>query len=166
MRREPPYWSVSMLACLVSSPFAERALSERLSFLIVYLSMQLETYLMTSSSMLTLSRPLSPFSSSSNFLASFLHRSLILPSIKLPSICSRRYEYKTHAKDRWYRRELVEIFTTEFRDRTKEYYVSLEISNKSGASSHLSHSCTLSDDRLCLVFFDLRAGLSILESVT
>lgn len=36
---------------------------------------------------------------------------------------SNRYEYKTHAKDRWFGRELVEIFTTEFRDRTKEYYV-------------------------------------------
>lgn len=141
-------------------------LSERLSFLIVYLSIQLKTYLITSSSMLTLSRPLSPFSSSSNFLASFRHRSLLLPSIILPSICSERYEYKTHAKDRWYGRELVEIFTTEFRDRTKEYYVSLEISKKSGASLHFFLACTLADDLYYLVLFGFRAGLSILESVT
>ncbi|PWN53924.1 pseudouridine synthase [Violaceomyces palustris] len=32
------------------------------------------------------------------------------------------YEFKTFAKQRWFGRELLEIFTTEFRDRTKEYY--------------------------------------------
>ena len=33
------------------------------------------------------------------------------------------YEYKTRAKTRWYGRQILEVFTTEFRDRTKEYYV-------------------------------------------
>ncbi|WFD28562.1 hypothetical protein MNAN1_003575 [Malassezia nana] len=33
------------------------------------------------------------------------------------------HEYKTRAKTRWYGRQIVEVFTTEFRDRTKEYYL-------------------------------------------
>ena len=33
------------------------------------------------------------------------------------------YEFQTYAKQRWFGRELLEIFTTEFRDRTKEYYI-------------------------------------------
>ncbi|SJX62563.1 related to DRAP deaminase RIB2 [Sporisorium reilianum f. sp. reilianum] len=33
------------------------------------------------------------------------------------------YEFQTYAKQRWFGRELIEIMTTEFRDRTKEYYV-------------------------------------------
>ncbi|EPQ31991.1 uncharacterized protein PFL1_00189 [Pseudozyma flocculosa PF-1] len=33
------------------------------------------------------------------------------------------YEFQTYAKLRWFGRELLEIFTTEFRDRTKEYYI-------------------------------------------
>jgi hypothetical protein len=33
------------------------------------------------------------------------------------------YEFQTYAKLRWFGRELIEIMTTEFRDRTKEYYV-------------------------------------------
>ncbi|KAL4400457.1 pseudouridine synthase [Malassezia pachydermatis] len=33
------------------------------------------------------------------------------------------YEYKTRAKTRWYGRQILEVFTTEFRDRTKEYYI-------------------------------------------
>ncbi|WFD04870.1 hypothetical protein MVES1_000194 [Malassezia vespertilionis] len=32
------------------------------------------------------------------------------------------YEYTTRAKTRWYGRQILEVFTTEFRDRTKEYY--------------------------------------------
>ena len=31
------------------------------------------------------------------------------------------YEYTTRAKVRWIGRQIVEVFTTEFRDRTKEY---------------------------------------------
>lgn len=33
------------------------------------------------------------------------------------------FEFKTFSKQRWFGRELIEIMTTEFRDRTKEYYV-------------------------------------------
>lgn len=33
------------------------------------------------------------------------------------------YEYTTRAKVRWIGRQIVEVFTTEFRDRTKEYYI-------------------------------------------
>ena len=33
------------------------------------------------------------------------------------------HEYKTRAKTRWYGRQILEVFTTEFRDRTKEYYI-------------------------------------------
>ncbi|TKY86204.1 hypothetical protein EX895_005029 [Sporisorium graminicola] len=33
------------------------------------------------------------------------------------------YEFQTYSKQRWFGRELIEIMTTEFRDRTKEYYV-------------------------------------------
>lgn len=33
------------------------------------------------------------------------------------------FEYTTRAKTRWYNRQILEVFTTEFRDRTKEYYV-------------------------------------------
>ncbi|PWY99063.1 pseudouridine synthase [Testicularia cyperi] len=33
------------------------------------------------------------------------------------------FEFQTYAKQRWFGRELIEIMTTEFRDRTKEYYV-------------------------------------------
>ncbi|KAJ9480282.1 tRNA pseudouridine(32) synthase, mitochondrial [Pseudozyma hubeiensis] len=33
------------------------------------------------------------------------------------------YEFQTYSKLRWFGRELIEIMTTEFRDRTKEYYV-------------------------------------------
>ena len=32
------------------------------------------------------------------------------------------HEYTTRAKTRWYGRQILEVFTTEFRDRTKEYY--------------------------------------------
>lgn len=33
------------------------------------------------------------------------------------------HEYKTRAKTRWYGRQILEVFTTEFRDRTREYYI-------------------------------------------
>ena len=33
------------------------------------------------------------------------------------------YEYTTRAKTRRHGRQILEVFTTEFRDRTKEYYV-------------------------------------------
>lgn len=34
------------------------------------------------------------------------------------------YTYNTYCKERWRNRELLEIFLSEFRDRTPEYYVS------------------------------------------
>lgn len=34
------------------------------------------------------------------------------------------YTYNTNCKERWRGRQLVEIFTSEFRDRKPEYYVS------------------------------------------
>ena len=33
------------------------------------------------------------------------------------------YTYNTYCKERWRGRELLDIFTDEFRDRPKEYYV-------------------------------------------
>ena len=33
------------------------------------------------------------------------------------------HEYHVKAKTRWYGRQILEVFTTEFRDRTKEYYM-------------------------------------------
>ena len=33
------------------------------------------------------------------------------------------YTYNTFCKERWRNRELLDIFVTEFRDRTPEYYV-------------------------------------------
>lgn len=33
------------------------------------------------------------------------------------------YTYNTYCKERWRGRELFDIFTSEFRDRTPEYYV-------------------------------------------
>lgn len=35
------------------------------------------------------------------------------------------YTYNTYCKERWRGRELLEIFTSEFRDRPPEYYVRL-----------------------------------------
>ena len=34
------------------------------------------------------------------------------------------YTYNTYCKERWTGREILDIFATEFRDRSKEYYVS------------------------------------------
>ena len=33
------------------------------------------------------------------------------------------YPYKTNAKARWFDREILEVVSTEFRDRSIEYYV-------------------------------------------
>jgi hypothetical protein len=35
-----------------------------------------------------------------------------------------RFAYRNSVKRRWEGRQLLEIFVTEFRDRTREYYVS------------------------------------------
>lgn len=35
------------------------------------------------------------------------------------------WEYRTYCKQRWRGREMVDIFTSEFRDRPEEYYVRL-----------------------------------------
>ena len=35
------------------------------------------------------------------------------------------YPYTTYAKQRWIGRELLEVISTEFRDRSVEYYVSI-----------------------------------------
>ena len=42
------------------------------------------------------------------------------------------YTYNTYCKERWRGRELIDIFTTEFRDRPHAYYVgaSLEVSQE------------------------------------
>ncbi|WFD32622.1 hypothetical protein MSPP1_003670 [Malassezia sp. CBS 17886] len=37
-------------------------------------------------------------------------------------VLTDRFEYTTRAKVRWVGRQILEVFTTEFRDRTKEYY--------------------------------------------
>ena len=34
------------------------------------------------------------------------------------------FTYNTHCKERWRGRQLLEIFTSEFRDRPQQYYVS------------------------------------------
>jgi tRNA pseudouridine synthase 9 len=39
------------------------------------------------------------------------------------------YTYNTFCKQRWRDRELLEIFTSEFRDRPPEYYVCFTIKN-------------------------------------
>ncbi|KDN45621.1 pseudouridine synthase [Tilletiaria anomala UBC 951] len=46
-----------------------------------------------------------------------------LPGLRLRTQEPYWHDYTTHAKQRWIGRELLEIFTTEFRDRTKEYYL-------------------------------------------
>lgn len=39
------------------------------------------------------------------------------------------YTYNTYCKERWRGRELLEIFTTEFRDRPQAYYVKASYSS-------------------------------------
>lgn len=34
------------------------------------------------------------------------------------------HPYRTYAKERWWNREILELVSTEFRDRSVEYYVS------------------------------------------
>lgn len=34
------------------------------------------------------------------------------------------FPYRTYAKERWWNREILELVSTEFRDRSAEYYVS------------------------------------------
>lgn len=45
------------------------------------------------------------------------------------------YPYRTNAKARWFDREILEVISTEFRDRSVEYYVSCLSNNAVG------HSC-------------------------
>jgi hypothetical protein len=37
------------------------------------------------------------------------------------------YPYRTFAKERWWNREILELVSTEFRDRSVEYYVSIVV---------------------------------------
>lgn len=41
----------------------------------------------------------------------------------LKKIAPYWYPYTTYAKERWLNRELLEVVSTEFRDRSMEYYV-------------------------------------------
>lgn len=43
--------------------------------------------------------------------------------LQLLKIVPYWHDYATHAKARWIGRELLEVYTNEFRDRTKEYYL-------------------------------------------
>lgn len=43
--------------------------------------------------------------------------------LQLLKIAPYWHDYATHAKARWIGRELLEVYTNEFRDRTKEYYL-------------------------------------------
>lgn len=48
------------------------------------------------------------------------------PPTKVPGlkkIAPYWYPYTTYAKERWLNRELLEVVSTEFRDRSMEYYV-------------------------------------------
>jgi hypothetical protein len=52
------------------------------------------------------------------------------------------FEYKSFAKGRWLGRSLLEVFSSEFRDRSEDYYVSTclcnEISDSSGEHCEIS----------------------------
>lgn len=52
------------------------------------------------------------------------------------------YAFETHAKGRWYERKLLDIFKTEFRLETPEFYVSRIV---------LSIICNLDKNRLHLI---------------
>ena len=43
----------------------------------------------------------------------------------LRRVAPYHFSYKTYCKQRWRDREIADIFSSEFRDRSKEYYVSL-----------------------------------------
>jgi hypothetical protein len=47
------------------------------------------------------------------------------------------FEYKSYAKGRWLGRKLLEVFSTEFRDRSADYYVSRMNKTKTNSSSML-----------------------------
>lgn len=44
-----------------------------------------------------------------------------VPTLK--KIAPYWYPYRTFAKERWWNREILELVSTEFRDRSVEYYV-------------------------------------------
>ena len=46
------------------------------------------------------------------------------------------YTYNTYCKERWRGRSLIDIYESEFRDRPKEYYVSLQPSVSSVSIIH------------------------------
>ncbi len=46
-----------------------------------------------------------------------------IPRSGLKKIAPYWYPYKTMAKGRWFNREILELVSTEFRDRSLEYYV-------------------------------------------
>ena len=45
-------------------------------------------------------------------------------AVGLRTVSPYWYSYKTMAKGRWFGREILELVSTEFRDRSLEYYVS------------------------------------------
>lgn len=49
------------------------------------------------------------------------------PAPGLKKISPYWYPYTTMAKERWLGRELLEVVSTEFRDRSMEYYVRYDI---------------------------------------
>lgn len=45
-------------------------------------------------------------------------------ALTLKRIAPYWHPYRTYAKQRWWNREILELVSTEFRDRSLEYYVS------------------------------------------
>ena len=56
-------------------------------------------------------------------------KGIVLPEVSnrpsLKKVPPYWYPYRTNAKARWFDREILEVVSTEFRDRSVEYYVSL-----------------------------------------
>jgi hypothetical protein len=50
------------------------------------------------------------------------------------------HPYRTYAKQRWWNREILELVSTEFRDRSIEYYVSSEFPDLCRPSRQLTAS--------------------------
>ena len=50
------------------------------------------------------------------------------------------HPYRTYAKQRWWNREILELVSTEFRDRSIEYYVSSDCSESCRSSCKLTAS--------------------------
>ena len=48
------------------------------------------------------------------------------------------HPYRTYAKQRWWNREILELVSTEFRDRSIEYYVSPKCSKGYGSQCQLT----------------------------